>query len=77
VTTIIAWRLRVIPEEMVGRVFGVVRLVVLAGIVPGSVLSGWTADHLGVRTTMLISAVGFMAYTVVIGFSRTVRAERR
>jgi MFS family permease len=77
VTSIIAWRLRVIPEEMVWRVFGVVRLVVLVGIVPGSILSGWCADHLGARTTMLISAVGFMAYTVVIAFSRTVRAERR
>jgi MFS family permease len=77
VTSVIAWRMRVIPEEMVGRVFGVVRLVVLVGIVPGSIISGWSADHLGARTTMLISAVGFMVYTVVIAFSRTVRAERR
>jgi MFS family permease len=77
VTSIISWRLRVIPESVVGRVFGVVRLVVLVGVVPGSIISGWSADHLGARMTMLISAFGFMAYTIVIAFSRTLRAERR
>ncbi len=45
VTTIVSWRMRVIPEELVGRVFGVVRLVVLFGIFPGSILGGWLADH--------------------------------
>lgn len=77
ITSIIAWRLRVIPEEFVGRVFGVVRLVVLAGILPGSILGGWFADHIGVRATMMISALGYMAFTIVLAFSRTVRAERR
>ena len=77
VTSIVSWRLRVIPAEFVGRVFGVVRLVVLVGILPGSVLGGWFSDHLGVRTTMLISAVGFLAFTVLLTFSRTLRAERR
>ena len=76
-TSIIAWRLRVIPEEFVGRVFGVVRLVVLAGILPGSIMGGWFADHIGVRATMMISALGYMAFTIVVAFSRTVRAERR
>jgi MFS family permease len=77
ITTIVSWRLRVIPEELVGRVFGVVRLVVLVGILPGSVLGGWFADHIGVRQTMMISALGYMAFTIVLAFSRTVRAERR
>jgi MFS family permease len=77
VTSIVSWRLRVIPEEFVGRVFGVVRLVVLVGILPGSVLGGWFSDHLGVRTTMLISAVGFLAFTALLVLSRTLRAERR
>jgi MFS family permease len=77
ITTIVSWRLRVIPEELVGRVFGVVRLVVLVGILPGSVLGGWFGDHVGVRMTMLISAVGYFAFTSVLVFSRTVRAERR
>jgi MFS family permease len=77
VTSIVSWRLRVIPEELVGRVFGVVRLVVLVGVLPGSVLGGWLSDHLGVRTTMLISAVGFFAFTGLLAFSRTLRRERR
>ena len=77
ITTIVSWRLRVIPEEYVGRVFGVVRLIVLAGVLPGSILGGWFADHIGVRATMMISALGYMAFTFVLAFSRTVRAERR
>jgi len=77
ITTIVSWRLRVIPEELVGRVFGVVRLVVLVGVLPGSILGGWFADHIGVRQTMMISALGYMAFTFVLAFSRTVRAERR
>ncbi len=77
ITTIVSWRLRVIPEQLVGRAFGVVRLVVLVGILPGSVLGGWCGDHLGVRTTMLISAIGYLAFTTLLVFSRTVRAERR
>jgi MFS family permease len=77
ITTIVSWRLRVIPEELVGRVFGVVRFVVLVGILPGSVLGGWLGDHAGVRMTMLISAIGYFAFTSLLVFSRTVRAERR
>ena len=77
ITTIVSWRLRVIPEEYVGRVFGVVRLIVLAGVLSGSILGGWIADHIGVRATMMISALGYMAFTFVLAFSRTVRAERR
>jgi MFS family permease len=77
ITTIVSWRLRVIPEALVGRVFGVIRLVVLIGILPGSILGGWCGDHLGVRMTMLISAVGYFAFTGILVFSHTVRAERR
>ncbi len=77
ITTIVSWRLRVIPEDLVGRVFGVIRFVVLGGILPGSVLGGWCGDHLGVRMTMLISAVGYFAFTSILVFSHTVRAERR
>ncbi len=77
VTTIVSWRMRVIPDHLVGRVFGVVRLIVLVGILPGSILGGWLADHIGVRQTMLISAVGYFVFTMVLLFSRAVRAERR
>ena len=46
-------------------------------MLPGSILGGWFADHIGVRQTMMISALGYMAFTFVLAFSRTVRAERR
>jgi MFS family permease len=77
ITTIVSWRMRIIPGDMVGRVFGVIRLVVLVGILPGSIIGGWLADHAGVRTTMLVSALGYLALTIIVAFSRTVREERR
>jgi MFS family permease len=77
VTTIVSWRMRVIPEHLVGRVFGVIRLIVLGGILPGSVLGGWLADRVGVRPTMEITAFGYLAIALTLAVSRTVRAERR
>ena len=69
--------MRIIPEELVGRVFGVVRLWVLGGVFPGALLGGWFADVIGVRPTMLISAYGYLALTMLLAFSRPVRNERR
>jgi MFS family permease len=77
ITTVVSWRLRVIPEELVGRVFGVVRLWTLIGVFPGAILGGWFADSIGVRPTMLISAYGYVLLTLGLAFSRNVRNERR
>lgn len=77
ITTIVSWRMRIVPEAMLGRVFGVVRLWVLCGILPGSLAGGWCADHLGVRATMAISAFGYFAFTLVMAASRRVREEAR
>ncbi len=77
ITTIVSWRMRVIPEELIGRVFGVVRLIVLIGIFPASILGGWLADHVGVRPTMAISAFGYFALALLLMMSRAVRVERR
>lgn len=77
VTTIVSWRMRVIPEDLLGRVFGVIRFIVLGGILPGSIIGGWLSDHAGVRATMGISAFGYLILAVVLISSRTVRAERR
>jgi MFS family permease len=77
ITTIISWRMRILPEELVGRVFGVVRLVALGGILPGSLAGGWLADHVGVRETMAISAFGYLVTSVCMATSRAVREERR
>jgi MFS family permease len=77
ITTIISWRLRVIPDELVGRAFGVIRLLVLLGVFPGALLGGWCADHIGVRPTMLISAYGYAALALLLILSPAIRRERR
>jgi len=77
ITTVVSWRLRVIPEHLVGRAFGVVRLLVLIGVFPGSILGGWLADAIGVRPTMLISAYGYAIMALFLLLSPAVRNERR
>jgi MFS family permease len=77
VAQIIGWRLRVIPEEMVGRVFGAVRLFVLCGIAPGVIGAGWIADHMGPHVAMAISAYGFVAIALAALASPAIRNERR
>ncbi|HTD36890.1 MAG TPA: MFS transporter [Candidatus Limnocylindrales bacterium] len=75
-TTIISWRMRVLPEDAVGRVFGVVRLLAMVGTLPGAIAGGWIADHLGVREAIVISGVGYLVISIVMAFS-PVRKERR
>jgi MFS family permease len=77
ITTIVAWRMRVIPEEMIGRVFGVIRLLVLIGMFPGSLLGGVLTDRLGPRLVMAVSGMAFLLLAIALMFSRAVRAERR
>jgi MFS family permease len=77
ITAIVSWRMRVIPEEMIGRVFGVIRLLVLVGMVPGSILGGLAADRWGTRAVMAISGVAFLLLASNLAASRTLRAESR
>lgn len=77
VTAIVSWRMRIIPEEMVGRVFGVIRLFVLIGMFPGSLLGGTLADRLGTRPVMAISGFGFLLLTLALSASASVREDRR
>ncbi len=77
ITQIVGWRLRVTPQEMVGRVFGAVRLLALGGIVPGALLGGYIADHYGARLAMLISAFGYLLIAASAIGSRTIRNEAR
>ena len=77
VTSMVSWRMRIVPEDVVGRVFGVAKLVVLLGVLPASLLGGWLADHAGVRATMAISAFGLLACSVGLIASRAFREERR
>lgn len=59
-TLIISWRMRIVPQEKIGRIFGAVRLIALIGIVPGTVIGGYLADHYGVRLPIVISTCGYL-----------------
>lgn len=59
-TQIVSWRMRVIPQESIGRVFGAVRLIILIGIVPGTIMGGYLADHFGVRFPIIVSTFGYL-----------------
>ena len=76
-TQILGWRLRVTPPELVGRVFGSVRLVVLSGIIPGSLTLGWIADHRSGHDAMIVGAFGYLAIAAVFCALPVVRNERR
>jgi MFS family permease len=77
ISQIIAWRMRVIPEEAVGRVFGAVRLIVLAGILPGSLIGGALADMYGARMAQIVSILALAAVSAWLVSRREVRAEAR
>lgn len=57
VAQIVGWRMRIVPEALVGRVFGVARLLALVGTVPGALLGGVLADHFGARTPIIAARV--------------------
>ncbi|HEX3465714.1 MAG TPA: MFS transporter [Candidatus Elarobacter sp.] len=75
-TTIVSWRMRVMPEDAVGRVFGVVRLLAMVGALPGAIAGGWIADHVGVRQAVAVSGIGYLMISFVLAFS-AVREETR
>jgi MFS family permease len=77
ITCIVGWRMRIIPEDMIGRVFGVIRLLVLVGMVPGSILGGVIADHWGTRAVMALSGFAFLVLALNLLGSRPVLSERR
>ena len=77
VAQIIGFRLRVTPEELVGRVFGAVRLFVLCGIAPSVVIFGYVADRFGPHTAMWMSAAGYLLIAFAAVASPAIREERR
>jgi MFS family permease len=77
ISQIVGWRMRVIPEDLVGRVFGAVRLIVLIGTVPGALVGGALADRFGPRTSIVISGIGYLAIALCVPAIAAVRRERR
>jgi MFS family permease len=74
---VLGWRMRVIPEETVGRVFGAVRLLVLFGLMPGALMGGAVADAFGARTAIVAALAGSLCSVVFVCFNRTIREESR
>jgi MFS family permease len=77
IAQIVGWRLRVIPEELVGRVFGAVRCVVLLGAAPGALLGGVLADRYGARVPIVLAGIGYIVVAGLVWCLAEVRRERR
>lgn len=77
IAQIIGFRLRVTPEDLVGRVFGAVRLFALCGMAPGIVAFGWIADRFSAHLAMDVAAVGYLAIAFAAIASPAIREERR
>jgi MFS family permease len=77
VSSLVAWQMRIIPEPMVGRVFGVIRLVAIIGMLPGSLAGGLIGDHYGTRTAMLVSSAGYALLALGLGTVKSLREDRR
>jgi MFS family permease len=77
VAQIVGWRMRVTPEELVGRVFGAARLIVLIGTVPGALIGGALADHYGARAPIIVSGFGYLLTTLLIVAMPAIRREQR
>ena len=77
IAQIVGWRMRVTPDDVVGRVFGAVRLVVLIGTVPGALIGGALADRFGARVPIVVSGIGYLAMALAIAAFPAVRRERR
>lgn len=77
VAQIVGWRMRVIPEHLVGRVFGVIRLVVLIGAAPGAIVGGMLADHFDARLPIVVSGIGYLGCAIVFWCMPAIRKESR
>ncbi len=77
VAQIVGFRLRVTPEEYVGRLFGVVRLIVLCGMAPGILAFGYLADRYSPHLAMTVSAFAYLAVAFAAIASPAIRDERR
>jgi len=76
-TQIVSWRLRVIPEEQIGRVFGAVRLVALIGVVPGTIVGGYLADAFGARLPVVVSGVAYLLLALLAFLVPQLRRDSR
>jgi MFS family permease len=70
--TVFAWTIRqtLTPNAMLGRMNGAFRFVV-TGIMPfGALFGGWLGDSIGIRATLVVSAIGLLTVSGLTRFSR-------
>jgi len=77
IAQILGFRMRVSPADMVGRVMGAVRLLVLAGMAPGVLLFGWVADHRSPHAAMAIACCGYAIIAAAAFLTPAIRNEAR
>ena len=77
VAQIVGWRLRIVPGEKVGSVFGAVRMVALIGVVPGAIIGGYLAQLYGPRLAIIVSGIGFLLTALFTLSSRAIREDAR
>ena len=77
IAQIIGFRIRVTPEEMVGRVMGAVRLLVLSGMTPGVLIFGYVADRYAPHAAMWIGCIAYVVIALVAVASPAIRNETR
>lgn len=77
IATIVAWRIRVAPEDKVGRVSAAVRLIALIGLVPGTLIGGSIAQAYGAREAMIVSAIGWTTAALYAAAIKALRREAR
>jgi len=73
----IAWRLRIIPAERFGRVFGVMRSITVPGMFFGGLIGGMMDDHLGPQKAIGIGITIYLAWSTRMWFFRDLRLEDR
>ena len=74
---VVSWRMRIIPQESISRVFGAVRLIVLIGVVPGTLIGGYLADRYGVRVPIVVSTLGYLMLASVAFIAPAVWRDKR
>ncbi len=77
VSQILGWRMRVIPEELIGRTMGAVRLTVLIALPPSVVIAGWIADHVSPWAAMCACGLGYMIIAGAAIATPAIRSEAR
>jgi MFS family permease len=77
IATLVGWRMRIAPEEQVGRISGVARMISVGTTVPGAILGGHLADAFGTRLPIAVSTIGYLAIALVYPFIGVLRRERR